>query len=90
MRFASASSVLAICFCLLESGCSKGVTRATTTMLFFVNGEVVFGNAERNQFQPVKPASQIQDGDTVRTSDHAAINLALVPGHSLNCPAIPN
>ena len=80
MRFVSFSSVLALCFCLLGAGCSKGVTRATTATLFFANGEVVFGNAERNQFQPVTSTSKIQDDDTVRTSDHAAINLALVPG----------
>ena len=80
MGFAFFSSLLALCFCLFESGCSRGVTRATTTMLFFVNGEVVFGNAERQQFQPVTPRSKIQTGDTVRTSNGAAINLALVPG----------
>ena len=80
MRFASASGALALCFCLLGSGCSRGVSRATTATLFFVNGKVVFGNAERNQFQPVTPTSKIQDGDTVRTSEGAAINLSLVPG----------
>ena len=79
MRFAS-FSLLALCFCLLGSGCSRGVTRATMAMLFFVNGKVVFGNADRNQFQSVTPRSKIQTGDTVRTSDGAAINLALVPG----------
>ena len=80
MHFALFGSVLALCFCLLGAGCSKGVTRATTATLFFVNGKVVFGNAERNQFQPVTPTSKIQDGDTVRTSEDAAINLSLVPG----------
>ena len=80
MGFALFSSLLALCFCLLGSGCSKGVTRATTATLFFVNGKVVFGNAQRNQFQPVTPTSKIQAGDTVRTSEGAAINLSLVPG----------
>ena len=80
MRFASFSSVLALCLCFLGAGCSKGVTRAIAATLFFVNGEVVFGNAERNQFQRVTPTSRIQDGDTVRTSQGAAINLSLVPG----------
>ena len=48
--------------------------------VFFVRGDVVFGNAERNDFQPVTPKSKIHAGDTVRTSDGASINLALIPG----------
>jgi hypothetical protein len=48
--------------------------------VFFVKGDVVFGSAERNQFQPVTPKSRIRGRDTVRTSDGASINLALVPG----------
>jgi ferric-dicitrate binding protein FerR (iron transport regulator) len=79
MRFASFRTVLALCF-LFETGCSRGLTRSTVATIFFVTGDVVFGNAEQNQFQPVKPASKIQTGDTVRTADGAAINLALVPG----------
>src|SRR5262249_4833018 len=62
------------------TGCSKGITRATVATVFFVTGDVVFGNAERNQFQPVTTKSKIHGGSTVRTSDGAAINLALIPG----------
>ena len=80
MRFASFSSVLALCFCLLGNGCSKGITRSTVATVFFVRGNVVFGNAERNDFQPVTPKSKIHAGDIVRTSDGASINLALIPG----------
>ena len=80
MRFASFGSVLALCFCLLGNGCSKGITRATAATVFFVRGKVVFGNAERNDFQPVTSKSKIHAGDIVRTSDGASINLALVPG----------
>jgi hypothetical protein len=80
MRFAFFSSVLALCFCLLGNGCSKGITRATAATVFFVRGNVVFGNAERNDFQPVTPKSKIHAGDVVRTSDGASINLALIPG----------
>ena len=80
MRCVSFSSVLALCFCLLGNGCSKGITRATAATVFFVKGNVVFGNAERNDFQPVTPNSRIHKGDTVRTSDGASINLALIPG----------
>jgi hypothetical protein len=79
MRFASFGVVLALCF-LFENGCSGGLTRSTVARIFFVNGDVVFGNAERNQFQPVTSTCKIQTGDTVRTSKDAAINLALVPG----------
>src|SRR5215471_8640690 len=80
MRFASLGSALALCFCLLGNGCSKGITRATAATVFFVKGNVVFGNAERNNFQPVTSKSKIHAGDTVRTSDGASINLALMPG----------
>ena len=79
MRFASFGSALALCF-LFTTGCSKGITRATVATVFFVKGNVVFGNAERNQFQPITPKSKIHDGDVVRTSDCASVNLALIPG----------
>ena len=72
--------MLALCFCLLGNGCSKGITRATAATVFFVRGNVVFGNAERNDFQPVTSKSKIHLGDTVRTSEGASINLALIPG----------
>ena len=80
MRLASFSSVLALCFCLLEDGCSKGITRTTVAFVLLVRGDVIFGNAERNDFQPVTPKSKIHVGDTVRTTDGASINLALIPG----------
>jgi len=80
MRLASFISVLALCFCLLGNGCSKGITRSTVAIVFSVRGNVVFGNAERNDFQPVIFKSRIQAGDIVRTSDGASINLALIAG----------
>ena len=80
MRPALSSSVLALCVCVLGNGCSKAITRSTVTVVFFVRGNVVFGNAERNNFQPVTPKSKIHAGDVVRTSDGASINLALIPG----------
>jgi hypothetical protein len=79
LRFASFGSVLALSF-LVANGCSKGITRATAATVFFVRGNVVFGNAERNDFQPVTSKSKIYVGDVVRTSDGASINLALIPG----------
>jgi hypothetical protein len=80
MRFVSLSTVLALCFCLLGSGCSKGITRETAATVFFVRGNVVLGSAERNDFQPITSKSKIRAGDTLRTSDGASINLALIPG----------
>ena len=78
MRFAFFSGVIVLCLC--GNGCSKGITRATTATVFFVRGNVVFGNAERNDFQPVTSKSKIHVGDTVRTAEGASINLALIPG----------
>ena len=80
MRFVSCSSVLALCICLSGNGCSKGITRSTVTVVLFVRGNVVFGNVERNDFQPVTPKSRIHAGDVVRTSGGASINLGLIPG----------
>ena len=80
MGFASFRIFLALSVCLLGNGCSKGITRATAATVLSVKGDVVFGQAERNQFQPVTPSSKIRGGDIVRTSDRAAINLVLVPG----------
>ena len=80
MRLASFTSVLALCVCLLGTGCSKGITRSTVAFVLLVRGDVVFGNAERNDFQPVTSKSKIHVGDIVRTSDGASINLALIPG----------
>ncbi|MGE5213623.1 MAG: hypothetical protein ACM3NN_08035, partial [Nitrospirota bacterium] len=80
MRLVSFSSVLAVCLCLLGNGCSKGITRSTAATVFFIKGHVVFGNAEQNNFQPVTSKSKIHTGDTVRTSEGASINLALIPG----------
>jgi hypothetical protein len=80
MRLPSFSNVIALCFCLLGNGCSKGITRSTVAVIFSVKGNVTFDHAERNDFQPVTPKSRIRVGDLVRTSDGASINLALISG----------
>jgi hypothetical protein len=80
MRFVSFSSVLLLCGCLSGNGCSKGITRSTVPVVFFVRGNVVFGNADRNDLHPVTPKSKIHAGDIVRTSDGASINLGLIAG----------
>ena len=72
--------VLSTALCLLlTSSCSEGISRATAAAVFSVNGRVLFGNAERNDFQPATVKSRIHSGDTVRSSDGASINLALIP-----------
>ena len=48
-------------------------------MIFSFKGRVVFGNGERNELEPVTLKSRIQSGDTVRSSDGASIDLALIP-----------
>ena len=73
--------MLALSVCLWANGCSKGITRSTVVVVFSVSGNVVFGDADRNDFQPVTPKSKIHAGDIVRTLDGgASINLALIPG----------
>lgn len=79
MRLVSFAIGLAL-FLLFATGCSRGITRATAAKVFFVNGDVVYGNGERNRFQPVTARSKIPGGATVRTAEGATINLALVPG----------
>jgi len=72
--------VLSLTLCsLLANGCSKGISRATAAAVFSVKGRIVFGNAERNDFQPVTLKSRIHSGDIVRSSDGASIDLALIP-----------
>ena len=72
--------VLSLTLCsLLANGCSKGISRATAAAVFSVKGRVVFGNAERNDFQPATVKSRIHSGDTVQSSDGASIDLALIP-----------
>jgi hypothetical protein len=79
--------VLSIALCLLlASSCSEGISRATAAAVFSVRGRVIFGNAERNDFQPVTLKSRIHSGDTVRSSDDASIDLALIPAALAQLP----
>ena len=72
--------VLSITLCLLlGSSCSKGISRATAAAVFSIKGRIIFGTAERNNFQPATLKSKIHSGDTVRASDGAAIDLAFIP-----------
>jgi hypothetical protein len=70
---------IAVCL-LLANGCSKNISRATAATVFSVRGNVVFGNPERNNFEPVTLKSRIHDNDTVRSADGASMDLALIPG----------
>jgi ferric-dicitrate binding protein FerR (iron transport regulator) len=41
---------------------------------------VVYGNAERNRFEPVTVKSLIRNGDSVRSEKGASVDLVLMPG----------
>jgi hypothetical protein len=78
MRFPVLALLLAIC-CGLANGCSEGVTRRTAATVLSVKGTVILGTAEQSNFEPVTRDRRIYDGDLVRTSDGALLNLALIP-----------
>ena len=71
---------------LLASSCSKGISRATAAAIFSIKGKVVFGNAEQNDFQPITLKSRIHSGDTVRSSEGASVDLALIPAALAQLP----
>ena len=79
MRHSVLAVYIALCS-LLANGCSKGINQATAVTVFSVKGKVVFGNAERNDFQPVTLKSRMHDGDTVQSPNGALVDLALIPG----------
>jgi len=70
---------IAICS-LLSIGCSKSIVPATSATVLSVRGKVLFGNAQQNDFQPFTLKSRIREGDTVRSSGSASLDLALIPG----------
>ena len=77
MRFPTLTFLLALC-CGLANGCSEGVTRRTAATVLSVKGDVVFGMAEQNNFQPVTRESRIPDGSAVRTSSSGLLDLGLI------------
>ena len=80
MRIVPFASVIALCFCLLGDGCSRGITRTTAANVFFVRGQVIAYKAGQNKVQAVGSKSAVQVGDIVRTSEGASINMMLIPG----------
>jgi hypothetical protein len=76
MRFPTLTFLLTLC-CGLTNGCSEGVTRPTAAAVLSVKGDVVFGMPEKNNFQRVTRESQIYDGNIVRTSRGALLDLGL-------------
>src|SRR5438045_1106030 len=79
MRHLVIAVSVAICS-LLSTGCSKSITPATSAAVLSVRGKVLFGNVQQNDFQPFTLESRIHDGDTVRSSGGASLDLALIPG----------
>ena len=65
---------------LLANGCSNGISRATAATVLSIKGRIVFGNGERDELVPVTIKSTIHQGDTVRSSEGASLDLQLVPG----------
>jgi hypothetical protein len=79
MRYSLIALSITICS-LLANSCSKSISRATAATVFSIKGKVVFGDAQRSGYQPVTLKSRIHDGDIVRSSDSASLDLALIPG----------
>ena len=78
VRFPALISFFLLC-CGLTSCYRDGITRQVAARVLSMHGPVVFGNDEQSDFRPVTPESRIHDGDIVRTSDGALLNLALIP-----------
>jgi hypothetical protein len=76
MRFRTLTFLLVLC-CGLTNGCSDGVTRRPAATVLSVKGDVVFGLGDQNKFQPAIRESRIADGNIVRTSDGALLDLGL-------------
>src|SRR5206468_11555904 len=79
MRYPVLAVFVVVCS-LLANGCWKGINLSTAATVLSVKSKVAFGSAERNNFQPVTLKSRIHDNDTVRSSDGASVDLALIPG----------
>src|SRR5438128_1399680 len=78
VRFPALISFFLLC-CGLTSCYGDGITRQVAARVLSMHGPVVFGIDEQSDFRPVTPESRIHDGDIVRTSDGALLNLALIP-----------
>ena len=78
VRFPPLISFFLLC-CGLASCYRDGITRQVAARVLSMHGPVVFGIDEQSDFRPVTPESRIHDGDIVRTSDGALLNLALIP-----------
>jgi hypothetical protein len=76
----SVIAVSIVLFSVLANGCSKDISRATAATVLSVKGRVVSGKAGRNAFEPVTLKSRIHDGDAVRSTDGASLDLTLIPG----------
>jgi hypothetical protein len=73
--------IVGIALCsVLPSGCWRGITVPIAGVVLSVKGTVLFGNAERNRFEPVTTKSLVREGDTVRSMEGASVDLLLFPG----------
>jgi hypothetical protein len=79
--------IVGIALCsVLANGCWRGITVPIAAVVLSVKGTVLFGNAERNRFEPVTTKSLIRGGDTVRSMEGASVDLLLIPGALARVP----
>jgi len=76
-------SPLAVCVLLcslMANSCSDSIARSTDATVLSVQGRVTFGDSERANLEPVAAKSRIHQGDIVRSSEGASLDVQLVPG----------
>ena len=78
MRLPVLAVSIALCS-VLANGCSRDISRATAATVLSVQGQVVFGNGDRNAFKPVTLKSRMRNGDTVRSANGASLDFTLIP-----------
>ena len=79
MRRSLPALCIALCL-LLTNGCWDGISRATAATVLSVKGRVVFGSGQRDDLVPITLKSRIHQGNMVRSSEGASLDLQLVPG----------
>jgi hypothetical protein len=73
--------IVGIALCsVLANGCWRDITAPIAAVVLSVKATVLFGNAERNRFEPVTTKTRIRGGDTVRSMEGASVDLLLFPG----------
>jgi hypothetical protein len=74
------SAICVLLWSLMANSCSDSIARSTDATVLLVQGRVSFGSNERADSQPVVAKTKIHQGDIVRSSDGAFVDLQLIPG----------